>query len=174
MNIQARIQEAMRRRHKNEDGFTLIELLVVILIIAILAAVAIFALLSSLDTAKKSTAVTLLRSTRGDIAAIQGSNGSTDLSATSITPADLLAAEKDVTFVASGTAPTANKNVVQYGNQSATTISFAASTDKFCYQVNLNTATGTTYQKANGVCPAAMVAAVAASPTTKDEKIAWK
>lgn len=172
MNIQKKIKEAMKRRHQNEAGFTLIELLVVILIIAILAAVAIAAFLSSLDSAKKSNATQLVRTTQSEVVSIQAGKGSSDYADISIgANGTLPEAEKDITFVALGAAVTPNKNVVGVA-ATATTVTIQAADSKGCYQAVMTVGQATSYSRTKSTsatpCTAAFVQA------GNDRQAAWK
>lgn len=176
MNIQKKIKEAMKRRHQNEAGFTLIELLVVILIIAILAAVAIAAFLSSLDSAKKSNATSLLRSTQADVQSILASNGETDLATVTLT--QLSASEKDTTFSNILENVKSDKNEV-YTNATATLGSnplilrtkTGSGADAKCYEVIMSNGAKTEYRKYSDLTCATQVTAAA---DINDQKKAWK
>ncbi|MBP9114960.1 MAG: prepilin-type N-terminal cleavage/methylation domain-containing protein [Acidimicrobiia bacterium] len=168
MNIKKRIQEALTRRHKNEDGFTLIELLVVILIIAILAAVAIFALLSSLDSAKKSNAASLVSSAQVSLASIQASQGVTDY--TGITSSDFTDSEKDITFTSAIPVAQNSNTVAVVKTAGSPIINLYAASDKFCFKATMQAGVQTTYGKYNVDCSTLATGSTVGS----DKKAAWK
>lgn len=137
--MKARIQEALRRRHrKGDEGFTLIELLVVILIIAILAAVGIVALLSALNAGKKSSAQTSLRNAIVSVKSAQTGAGQQDYDGIGVgTAIDLNDEDPDLTWVNGGVGAEANNisvvngagNIIQLATKSANEICYFVTMD---------------------------------------------
>ena len=188
--MKARIQEALRRRHrKGDEGFTLIELLVVILIIAILAAVGIVALLSALNSGKKSAAKTSMRNAITAVKSTQTGLGSQDF--TGITVAgtgsgSLTAQEPDLSWFAAVPTATQTTNVVGVPVLTVNRIVLVTrSSNGNCFYTDLNANTGTGYASVigdpNSACPAAQAPATPSTATAwasgtwfKDQTVGWR
>lgn len=134
----------MRNRLNKEEGFTLVELMVVVLIIAILIAIAIPTFLGARERAQDRAAQSNLRNalTSAKVHYTDEEAYTTPGAATTVLPADLLAIEPSLNFVAAGNLTTADpantvrflaeENTVGAGLQEITFYAAAASGNTFC------------------------------------------
>lgn len=138
--------EAIRNKRDRDEGFTLIELMVVVLIIAILVAIAVPTFLGARTRSQQKAAQSGARN-----ALVAAKVKYTDTQSFATADATALAAiERDLTFVATGTASTGPK-VVSVNPVSATMWRAAVlSADGSCYFIEDDQAAsgnGTRYAK---------------------------